>query len=140
MSIWKSVWGKKRDARRASQEGRPALEQLEPRVLLSADFAGIEPILAPDAPSSEHAIYVDLNETQEDTQESLLTITVAPDQPRQADEVIESSPAEAEGSVGKGPFGEAPQPVRVGDPLGTEAGTEETISDSSSMEPAMRAH
>lgn len=38
----------------------PALEQLEPRILLNADFVGLEPLTMLAAPQNEQAIYVDL--------------------------------------------------------------------------------
>ena len=131
MSIWKLLRSKKREVRRAPQEVRPSLEQLEPRLLLSADFAGIEPILAPDAPSSEHAIYIDLEEGQADTLKSLPTITVDPDQSLQAEEVIAFSQTEAACSGQEESLAGEAQPVEVTGPLGTDAGMEEAISGSS---------
>ena len=131
MSIWKLVRSKKKEVKGASREVCPSLEQLEPRLLLSGDFAGIEPILAPDAPSSEQAIYVDLDEEQVGIQQGLPTITADPDQFPLAEEVIDFSLIEAEDSGEAESPGEAVQPAEIGGPLGADAGMEEAISDSS---------
>jgi|GEM_PF-5266212 len=131
MNIWKLLRGKKGETRRASREVRPALEQLEPRLLLNADFAGIEPILAPDAPSSEHAIYVDLDEEQAGVQQNLPTVAADPDQLAVTEVVIDFSQIESEDSSEEESVGEVAQPAEVGGPLGAEAGMEEAVSGSS---------
>jgi len=49
-------------AQKVQRAGVPSFEPLEPRVLLSADLAGVQPVLACDAVPADHAIYVDLND------------------------------------------------------------------------------
>ncbi len=67
--------------------GRLSVEPLEPRVLLSADLAGVQPVLSDEAVPVDHAIYVDSEQQDAQEQEGsspILTLDVLPgDQPSQ---------------------------------------------------------
>ncbi len=72
MSIRGSMRGRK-GATKAVQPHPPAsfsLEQLEPRLLLNADFVGLGPVFHCDGPSNELAILVDIGDRDQNVQES----------------------------------------------------------------------
>ena len=62
------VRGETRGPANAHAPGPPCLEQLEPRLLLSADFGGIESTLGESALSRECAIFIDIDPERADRQ------------------------------------------------------------------------
>ena len=78
--------GKERGGKTVQPQRPPSLEQLEPRLLLSADLAGVELLLGQGTLAREHAIFVDLDREQTDLQygqrqivAAVLTETVHPE-------------------------------------------------------------
>ena len=132
MGILSWVGGNNRGEKGASQDVRPVLEQLEPRLLLNADLAGIEPILTPDTPVGEQAICIDLDQEQTDTLESLPVLTVDSDQSLVTDLAINSAQIEAEDWGEEESLSEEAQPAETTGPLDDVVETAETISSSSS--------
>jgi len=60
---------------------RPSVEPLEPRVLLSADLAGVQPVLSYEAIGVDQAVYADLDQQDTKGQEAsspILTLNVSP--------------------------------------------------------------
>ncbi len=93
------VGARTRSPEKAQAPRPPCLEQLEPRVLLSADFGGIESALSAGALSSEYAIFIDIDPEPErtDRQHSECQITTAAEQqPRQ---VVFVDPSIAESEI-----------------------------------------
>ena len=132
MGILSWVGGDNRGEKGASKDVRPVLEQVEPRLLLSADLAGIEPVFAPDAPSSEHAIYIDLDQEQTDTLQSLPIITADPDRFPVTDLAIVSGQIEADDLGEEESLAEEAQPAQITCPVDDLVEAEEAISSSSS--------
>ena len=58
--IWSWVGGRDEPERTAKAERLPVFEPLEPRVLLDADCAGVQPLIFLEAPVHEQAIVIDL--------------------------------------------------------------------------------
>ncbi len=86
------------------QPGALSLEPLEPRVLLSADPAGVQPVLTCETVSSDQAIHVDLNDQAPEKQQGLppvLTLEVLPgagtSQPKTEDETLSTPELEPAG-------------------------------------------
>jgi hypothetical protein len=60
--------------------GLPVLEQLEPRLLLSADLPGIQPILTYGVLSAEQAVFVDLSPQDDGNQPTAISISLTRDE------------------------------------------------------------
>jgi uncharacterized delta-60 repeat protein len=97
VGLW-SWAGKQGEARGGIQELRaPAVEQLEPRLLLSADSLGGQYPLSLQTSFSDQAILVDLSQESAASQEgsgSLATLSVSPGQESLAGQPDTSSPSE----------------------------------------------
>ena len=132
MGILSWVGGNNRGEKGASKDVRPVLEQLEPRLLLSADLAGIEPTLTPDAPVGEHAIYVDLDQEQTGTLPCPAILTVDLGQSPQTELAIDSGQIDGDDSGEEESLAEEAQLAEITSPLDDVVETEETISSSSS--------
>ncbi len=104
----------------------PCLEQLEPRILLNGDFAGIEPALSLDVFSSDPAILieVDAEETDRRNRQPQIITTVLVDI-QQPDEIIVDSETGREGGrcIEITLAEKTAQPVQVDGSLGTDTGT-----------------
>ena len=69
------------EARKARSGGRVSVELLEPRVLLSADLAGVQPVLCYETIPVDHAVYVDLDQQDAKGREEsspILTLDASP--------------------------------------------------------------
>ena len=86
--FWSWIRGKQGAAQSVQPHATPSLESLEPRLLLNADFVGIEPLRTLDVQPCEQVIQVDLdhqNETTQDADPSLiLTYLASSEEPQEA--------------------------------------------------------
>jgi PKD repeat protein/Ca2+-binding EF-hand superfamily protein len=108
-----------------------SLEQLEPRLLLSADFLETEPAFGQSIPSGELAVIIDLDQKQVDLQYGQPQIVIAaPTDPVQSDEASVDSQAGGEDilSIEVQWAEEAVLPPQGDGPLGTDAKTDSVLS------------
>jgi len=130
--VWRRIWNRRGGAAGGKEivhpQRPPTFEQLEPRLLLSADLTGIEPVLLPETTVSEHAIFVDFDQEQANLPESLLTITADSTEPVQPEEVDESQVDLKDGSSdGPEPLGDAARPAELGASLAADVGIQKTV-------------
>jgi hypothetical protein len=69
----------KSDGGKAQPALSPQVEQLEPRLLLNADSVGVGPWFALDAPHTQHAIFVDLDDEPAYDQAKISNVLAEPD-------------------------------------------------------------
>ncbi len=89
---------------KVQRAGVSSFEPLEPRVLLSADLAGVQPVLTCETVPTDQAIYVDLNDQAPEKQQELLpvlTLEALPgagtSQPKTEDETLSTPELEPAG-------------------------------------------
>jgi len=136
-SIWSWAGGRQSRGEKAQSERLPGLEPLEPRLLLSADLIGTPPLTTLDTGVNQQAIFVDLQEQNnqpETSQPAIFTLELAPFTEAATPEQVGDATGDAGSSIQTEPdrvsLGVQMAPVADSSSIETELGTNSLPSPS----------
>jgi hypothetical protein len=129
-AIWSRIVGACEARSRAEGRAEYPLEQLEPRLLLSADLLKVEPAVGQSLLYGEHAICIDLDQEQVDLHSHLRIVTTFAMGTVQPDETGIDSQVGSEDMLSTKiqSTDEVAQRAQVDDPVDTKPGTESISS------------